>query len=41
MVSGQTVALGHVHRHQTVTVLVSETTLAIANALDVQLRGES
>ena len=29
MVAGQKVALGRVHRHQTVTVLVSETTLAI------------
>ncbi len=29
MVAGQKVALGRVHRHQTVTVMVSETTLAI------------
>lgn len=29
MVAGQKVALGRVHKHQTVTVLVSETTLAI------------
>ena len=29
MVAGQKVALGRVHQHQTVTVLVSETTLAI------------
>ena len=29
MVAGQKVALGRVHRHQTVTVLVSETTLAV------------
>jgi len=29
MVAGQKVALGRVHRHQTVTVLVAETTLAI------------
>ncbi|MEU8337867.1 hypothetical protein [Micromonospora tulbaghiae] len=29
MVAGQKVALGRLHRHQTVTVTVSETTLAI------------
>lgn len=29
LVTGQKVALGRVHKHQTVTVLVSETTLAI------------
>jgi hypothetical protein len=29
MVAGQRVALGHTHQHQTVTVRVSETTLAI------------
>ncbi|MGZ4489981.1 MAG: IS481 family transposase [Nocardioidaceae bacterium] len=29
MVAGQQVALGRIHRHQTVTVLVSETTLAV------------
>jgi hypothetical protein len=29
MVAGQKVALDRVHKHQTVTVLVSETTLAI------------
>lgn len=29
MVVGQKVALGRIHKHQTVTVLVSETTLAI------------
>jgi hypothetical protein len=29
MIVGQKVALGRMHKHQTVTVLVSETTLAI------------
>jgi len=29
IVAGQKIALGRVHKHQTVTVLVSETTLAI------------
>jgi hypothetical protein len=29
MVCGQKVALGRAHKHQTLTVLVSETTLAI------------
>jgi hypothetical protein len=29
LVAGQKVALGRIHQHQTVTVLVSETTLAI------------
>jgi hypothetical protein len=29
MVAGQKVALGRIHQHHTVTVLVSETTLAI------------
>ena len=29
MVVGQKIALGRIHKHQTVTVLVSETTLAI------------
>ena len=29
MVVGQKVALGRIHKHQTVTVLVSETTLAV------------
>ena len=29
MVCGQKIALGRIHRHQTVTVHVSETTLAI------------
>jgi len=29
MVVGQKVALGRIHKHQAVTVLVSETTLAI------------
>lgn len=29
MVAGQKVALGRIHRHQTVTIAVSETTLAI------------
>lgn len=29
MVAGQKVALGRMHKHQTVTVLVSDTTLAI------------
>jgi hypothetical protein len=29
MVASQKVALGRVHKHQTVTVLVSDTTLAI------------
>lgn len=29
MVAGQKVALGRVHKHQTVTVLVSDTTLAV------------
>ena len=29
MVAGQKIALGRVHRHQTVTVFVAETTLAI------------
>ena len=29
MVAGQKIALGRVHQHQTVTVAVSETTLAI------------
>jgi len=29
MVAGQKVALGRVHQHQTVTVVVSDTTLAV------------
>jgi hypothetical protein len=29
MVVGQKIALGRVHKHQTVTVLVSETTLTV------------
>ena len=29
MVVGQKIALGRMHKHQTVTVLVSETTLAV------------
>jgi hypothetical protein len=29
MVVGQKIALGRIHQHQTVTVLVSETTLAV------------
>jgi hypothetical protein len=32
MVVGQKIALGRIHKHQTVTVLVSETTLAVTFA---------